>query len=463
MRIGCLAVLGVCVALLGASSADAQLLIQINNANTKYEQNFNTMATSGSTNNSSSIPIGFAFSEVGSANDVTYAAGNGSDPSGNTYSFGSGTNIDRALGELTTGTLQSTIGFGIFNNTGAPIELIALGYSGEQWRVGSTGGNLDKLDFQISTNATAINNGTWTDVDSFDFETPNNVGAAGAVNGNVVTNKTVFPLTGIPVNISNQGHLFMRWIPIELGDPDDGLAIDDLTIIASQDDEDGDGRADSIDNCPLDQNPDQANLDADAEGDACDDDDDNDGDHDSVDNCPTVANGDQANVDGDSQGDACDADDDGDGLLDASDQCPTVSGLPVDNGCPPAPPSKPDFDSDGVPDSADNCPLAPNPGQADLDGDGEGNVCDADDDGDGVVDSKDECPTVAGAIENRGCEATVPPPPDTSACDAAKAKLHKAKAKLKKLHHHDASKHAIKKAKKKVKKDKEKVKAACAA
>jgi hypothetical protein len=65
-----------------------------------------------------------------------------------------------------------------------------------------------------------------------------------------------------------------------------------------------------------------------------------------------------------------------------------------------------DTDGDGRIDVADNCPLVANPGQADLDGDGQGDACDADDDGDGVADTADACPTQAGAAQN-GCPMPV--------------------------------------------------------
>jgi hypothetical protein len=54
-----------------------------------------------------------------------------------------------------------------------------------------------------------------------------------------------------------------------------------------------------------------------------------------------------------------------------------------------------DRDGDGVFDPDDNCPNDPNPGQEDLDGDDQGDVCDPDDDGDGVDDDTDNCPLLA--------------------------------------------------------------------
>lgn len=112
------------------------------------------------------------------------------------------------------------------------------------------------------------------------------------------------------------------------------------------------GAPTSHDNCPKVANPNQANNDGDALGDACDPDDDNDGRNDGSDNCPTIANSDQLNSDQDGFGDACDNDDDNDGLFDESD----------------------------------NCPVIANSNQTNFDGDSNGDACDGDDDGDGMVD-----------------------------------------------------------------------------
>jgi hypothetical protein len=48
-----------------------------------------------------------------------------------------------------------------------------------------------------------------------------------------------------------------------------------------------------------------------------------------------------------------------------------------------------DGDGDGVPDDDDNCPDAANDDQRDTNGDGIGNICDADLNNDGVVDFQD--------------------------------------------------------------------------
>ncbi len=186
-------------------------------------------------------------------------------------------------------------------------------------------------------------------------------------------------------------------------------AVDEVSIIVTpvNDDDDGDGLLDLSDNCPLVANVDQADLDGDGIGDACDTDTDGDGVLNTVDNCPVVANADQADLDGDAFGDLCDTDADGDGAAaaaDCNDLDATVQALR---------PFYVDADLDGVGESeivqacalvagsgladltGDNCPIVSNPDQSDLDRDGLGDLCDADDDGDGVADATDNCPSVS--------------------------------------------------------------------
>ncbi len=102
---------------------------------------------------------------------------------------------------------------------------------------------------------------------------------------------------------------------------------------------------------------------------------DGDGVVDLPDNCPATANPDQADLDGDAQGDACDADADGDGVPDADGD------------------GVPDADGDGVPDAADACPTEGIGAGPDANGDG---CKDPDRDGDGTTDANDACPDVPG-------------------------------------------------------------------
>ena len=108
-----------------------------------------------------------------------------------------------------------------------------------------------------------------------------------------------------------------------------------MALVDSTADTDFDGVVDVMDNCDVDVNPTQSNLDSDAQGDACDPtprgpDVDGDGKYEIDDACPNqYGTGD----------DGCPVtivtpmDRDGDGRLDASDACPLEGALTLD-GCP---------------------------------------------------------------------------------------------------------------------------------
>jgi hypothetical protein len=207
----------------------AQLCAQLNGTN--VTQNFNSLVASGS-GNITSLPSFFSASESGTGSNLTYSADNGAASTANTYSYGSGSASDRALGELTSTTFQSTIGACFVNNTNHVITSFLIGYTGEQWRLGAADANFDRLDFQYSTNAGSISSGTYIDVDELDFVAPA-TGSVGTKDGNAAANRTVFaPFAITPsAGIQPEQTFYIRWQPDDLnGAANDGLAIDDFSI-----------------------------------------------------------------------------------------------------------------------------------------------------------------------------------------------------------------------------------------
>jgi thermitase len=148
-----------------------------------------------------------------------------------------------------------------------------------------------------------------------------------------------------------------------------------------------------------------------------------------ADNCPAVFNPDQADADGQAPGDACAdgataPDRDSDDIADDDDACPTQFGPAETQGCPGLAEDANgdgvldvfDADGDGISDNADKCPRIAGDSQVDSDGDGLGNECDAtprgpDVDHDGKPALDDACPTVYGTLPNGCPKPTVKPKP----------------------------------------------------
>ncbi len=206
---------------------------------------------------------------------------------------------------------------------------------------------------------------------------------------------------------------------------------DEVVLIDSYTDEDGDGIGDQVDNCPFIANSAQANHDGDDYGDVCDEDDDNDSILDIDDNCALGNLSWISSLATDHDMDGCldlkeDTDDDNDGLLDDLDSCSRG-----DLGW--ASSSATDYDTDGCQDSGEDydddndricdalvadgfwtcsvssveedlCPTSPLSFFSTLINDGDRDGCedvgeDLDDDNDGFSDIVDTCPVSPGSSD----------------------------------------------------------------
>lgn len=221
---------------LGAPSASAQILISSGN----YTQNFDSLATSGTSNpwtNNATLP-GWYAAKTAAGEVTTYSSGNST--TGNLYSYGVAgvSNVtDRALGSLASGT-PGDFAYGVrfVNDTAIPQTNILISYTGEQWRAGANPSpNTLAFSYRISsntiTNSDANNANSWTSFATLDFVTPTTSATATALDGNATTNRQVFagiPLTGAVVAPGQE--LFLRWVDVNDLSNDHGFGVDDLTV-----------------------------------------------------------------------------------------------------------------------------------------------------------------------------------------------------------------------------------------
>lgn len=214
------------------SSLNAQLII--NNLDTAYTQDFDSLASSGSSNAASGgiFDSGWFFLESGTNANTTYAAGTGSSTTGNTYSFGvAGTNAasDRAFGMLQSGSLNSILGFQFTNQTGQTIDTLTISFTGEEWRRVSSS---DTLAFSYQTGTVALNASSgWTPLSDLNFTTPV-TGTGLALDGNASSNRTSLSATITGLSIANGSSMTFRWVDAT-GVSSAGMAIDDFSMIAS--------------------------------------------------------------------------------------------------------------------------------------------------------------------------------------------------------------------------------------
>lgn len=227
-----LAFVGALLCAVTSTGAAAQC-VSLTTLGSAYTQNFDTLSnTAGSTTNNLTIPGWFMTEGGGGARDnEQYAVDTGASNTGDMFSYGSAGSVERALGQLRSGTLIPLFGACFTNNTGSTITNLAIAYTGEQWRLG-TAGRTDQMNFEYSLNATDLVTGTWTNVSALNFVSPDTA-TAGAKNGNAAANRTALSSTISSLSVANGATFWIRWNDTDASGADDGLAVDDFSLTPS--------------------------------------------------------------------------------------------------------------------------------------------------------------------------------------------------------------------------------------
>ena len=202
-----------------------------------YAESFDSLANTNSAASpagSTLLPQGWQINEQGSgaAANGQYRSGTGSDTGGDVYSFGPASATDRALGQLRSGSSAAIIGACFQNGSSNTITALAISYRGEIWRAGAANrvNPQDQMDFQYKIGATSVTDTGWTDVNTLDlvslpFTT------VGAKDGNANFTSPSGTISGL--NIAPGGTFYIRWTDQDPSSSDDGLGIDEFSLIPS--------------------------------------------------------------------------------------------------------------------------------------------------------------------------------------------------------------------------------------
>lgn len=162
---------------------------------------------------------------------------------GRSYNYGTTSASDRAIGFISTTNGGSgflggdhVLQVAIVNNTGAPINQMTIGYTGEQWRYGqdiaTSAQGPEKLRVYYSTSP----NSGWVDI-TLDFIAPKQ-DLPGAtpdftpLDGNLAENRVVLSkMFNLPSPLANGSTFYLRWLDWnDDGTNDHGIAVDDFSV-----------------------------------------------------------------------------------------------------------------------------------------------------------------------------------------------------------------------------------------
>jgi autotransporter-associated beta strand protein len=245
------------IVVLSALAGDAVAQIEITVSTGSTSQNFDTLITGGTNQpwtNDTTLALddstlnGWSLFTYTNLAIGDYNAGAGGSSTGKFYSFGTGTNTERALGGVAsgntyfgspgpaTGAVAGYITFAATNNSPSTLGKFTLGFDGEQWRNGgssnATPGVAQTMVFEYGFGATFADVGNWqAPGGNFDWASPvfGTVTAA-AVDGNVAGLVSARGGTINGLSWATGETLWLRWIERNDANNDHGLAIDNFSL-----------------------------------------------------------------------------------------------------------------------------------------------------------------------------------------------------------------------------------------
>ena len=229
------------LALSAAAATTARAAVSITDPSTVITQDFDSLATSGTSNvwsNNVTLPGWSLFTAAG-VPITSYRADNGSSNTGAFYSFGASASTERALGGVasggtyfgspTAGSIAGYIAFAVTNAAGVAFTGFELAFDGEQWRIGgNTSAQPMVLEYGFGTAFGTV--ASWTSAGAgFDWSSPVFSSTAAIVDGNVAGR--LAGRGGIVATAWQPGEtLWLRWNERnDLGN-DHGLAIDNFSL-----------------------------------------------------------------------------------------------------------------------------------------------------------------------------------------------------------------------------------------
>lgn len=201
-----------------------------------YSQDFNTLIATGTVVWADNSTLPSWYSQRVSGTGYNLVANDGASNAGNVYSYGTGTNTDRALGSVGsggTGILAHGVAF--HNTSSGSISTFTVSYTMEQWRNGgNTAAQPITWYYQISSSPiTALNPGSnsgWVAVPALDASSVINTSTAGALDGNNTSNKVVKSNVVIAgLTLAAGEYLMLKWDDLNDAGSDHGLAVDDFS------------------------------------------------------------------------------------------------------------------------------------------------------------------------------------------------------------------------------------------